>query len=384
MASPGERSGPAVSDRLKTAPHRFEFFQAVRLWQRLARRAYRRAGKPEPAAVGHTGPPHAESLRFRTLPSHTFPAGQIASLRQSPAEDGEPWAPAEMVVTFLGLTGPAGVLPQHYTQLVIDRTRHKDFALRDFLDLFHHRTISLFQRAWEKYRYPIGIELAALDADAVADMFTRCLYCLVGLGSGEERFGEGALRNRIELSDEVQLYYGGYFAHWPRNATSLETMIGDFWQLPMRVLQFQGQWLRLAREDQTSMPTRGTWGNTNTRLGVDTVAGERIWSVEHRFRIRLGPLTYDQFQRFTPPGRELTALAQLVRMYVGVEFDFDVQPVLLAREVPGCRLGGEPAGASRLGWNTWLQSMPRQSDAEDAVFVAEGRPSSRRAAPSAA
>lgn len=350
----------------------------MRLWQRLARRAYRDAGRPGLAAVGYTGPPNTESLRFRVLPSHSFPAGEIASLRQTqPADENSPWAPAEMVVTFLGLTGPAGVLPQHYTQLVIDRTRHRDFALRDFLDLFHHRAISLFQRAWEKYRFPIGIELAALEADAVADMFSRCLFCLVGLGSGEERFGEGALRERLELPDNVQLYYGGYFAHWPRNATSLETMIGDFWQLPTRVLQFQGQWLRLDREDQTSLPHRSAWGNTNARLGVDAIAGERIWSVEHRFRIRLGPLTYAQFRRFTPLGDELLALAQLVRTYVGVEFDFDVQPVLIAREVPGSRLGGELESGSRLGWNTWLQSVPRPQDAEDAVFVAEGRPSLR-------
>jgi hypothetical protein len=49
-----------------------------------------------------------------------------------------------MVISFLGLTGPQGVLPQHYTQLLIDRVRRKDFALRDYFDIFHHRMVSLF------------------------------------------------------------------------------------------------------------------------------------------------------------------------------------------------------------------------------------------------
>ena len=41
--------------------------------------------------------------------------------------------PAQMTVTFLGLTGPRGTLPYHYTELLLDRVlRHRDHTLRDF------------------------------------------------------------------------------------------------------------------------------------------------------------------------------------------------------------------------------------------------------------
>src|SRR5690606_25174027 len=152
---------------------------------------------------------------------------------------------AEMAVAFLGLTGPAGALPQHYTQTIIDRVRQKDHSLRDFLDLFNHRSISLFYRAWEKHHL-----LALLERHRTGgreDPFTRMLYCIVGLGSP-------GLRERFEIADETFLHYSGLFAHFPRNAISLEQMVRDFCRMPATVRQFQGTWLQLEPPEQSSLP----------------------------------------------------------------------------------------------------------------------------------
>ena len=104
------------------------------------------------------------------------------------------------------------------------------------------------------------------------------------------------------------------------------------------------------------------------------MVGDRVWSVENKFRVRLGPLDYERFCRFTHMGEYLLPLCQLVRSYVGPEFDSDVQPVLRAEEAPECRLGGDILDGSRLGWNTWLRSKPLPKDADEAVFVNEGHP----------
>src|SRR5262249_36267283 len=136
----------------------------------------------------------------------------------------QPLPPLEMLVAFLGLTGPQGVLPQHYTALLLRRIREKDHALHDFLDLFNHRAVSLFYRAWEKYRLPFAYERSRLDGSEEADACTRSLYCLVGLGTGSQR-------GRLAIDDEAFLFYSGHFAHHPRSASGLEGLLEDYFEL---------------------------------------------------------------------------------------------------------------------------------------------------------
>jgi type VI secretion system protein ImpH len=125
------------ADELAAGPGRFDFFQAVRLLERLA-------GADGRPAVGGDAPPDREAVHFRVQPALRFPAGPVAKVFTPDAGD-----PPEMWVTFGGLTGPDGILPQHYTALLLTRHRLKDATLRDWLDLFHHRALSLLVRAWE-------------------------------------------------------------------------------------------------------------------------------------------------------------------------------------------------------------------------------------------
>jgi len=344
-------------------PYRFDFFQAVRLLMREARHS---APDKEHLArpIGHDYAPHREIVRFRAVPTHSFSAAEITSFVPPTPQSGR--NAAEMTVSFLGLTGPVGALPQHYTQTVIDRLRLKDYALRDFLDLFNHRTISMFYRAWEKHQVPPLLERA--KAEQQEDTFTRSLFCFVGLG-------RPALRGRLEIDDETFLYYAGLFSHYPRNALSLERMLADFLRLPTVVQQFQGEWLALETQEQTAMPDATRLDGLNCQLGVTAIAGERVWSVESRFRLRLGPMSYREFCSFYPTKQRLTQLGQLVRTYVGPELDFDVQLVLKREEVPACQLKTGVDGSPRLGWNTWVVSQTPSNDAEEAVFVSDGRPS---------
>src|SRR5262249_10363085 len=188
-----------------------------------------------------------------------------------------PMPPLEMVVAFLGLTGPLGVLPQHYTALLLRRIRARDYALRDFLDLFNHRTISLFYRAWEKYRLPFAYERTQLDRGrGEVDLCSLCLYCLAGMGTG-------GLRGRLDIPDEAFLFYSGHFAHWPRSASALGSMLEDYFEIPIQILQAQGQWLNLGKADISLMPGPAFPRGRHNQLGVDMVVGERVWDVQGKF-----------------------------------------------------------------------------------------------------
>ena len=358
-----------VSELLFADGPAFDFFQAVRLLERL---------HPERKAVGREALPVNEVVRFRSLASLAFPPSSIYEI-EAPNED-RPFA--RIFQTFLGLTGPSGVLPRHYTQQLLDLGRDvkgpERRSLGDFLALFDHRVVSLFYRAWEKYRFFIPYERGEASW-AEPDAFTSVLYSLIGLGTPHKR---GRLRVAVRTADEEQperpvarvedlalLYYAGFLAQRPRNAGNLEAMLADYFEMPVAVRQFQGQWLLLEKTDQTCLGSSGT-------LGVSAVAGDRVWDVQAKFRIKVGPLKRSRFEDFlpdrsdTPRRKSLFLLAQLVRLYAGPELDFDLQLVLEAAEVPPCRIGGEGFGA-RLGWNTWVLSRPRDADADDPVFVAD-------------
>jgi len=292
-----------------------------------------------------------------------------------------------MTVTFFGLTGPSGVLPRHYTELLMrlekeSKSREK-FALRDWFDLFNHRFISLFYRAWEKYRFYLAYERGTATRTE-PDPFTTCLYSLVGHGSpalrNRLRVGvwedhEGRRRERVltRVDDLVLLYYSGLLAHRPRCAIGLAGLLQDYLGLPVQIRQFQGQWLRMEPDKQSRLGLL----DGNCELGVNLVIGERVWDVQSKIRVRVGPLSYDRFLHFMPDRSPMPEhkgffeVVHLVRLYVGPEFDFDIQLNLQADEVPECCLPEGTSDGPRLGWNAWIGSQSFPAPADDAVFEGE-------------
>jgi type VI secretion system protein ImpH len=363
MAGTGGEQKFDLMDELLQNPEQFDFFQAVRLIERAA--AEQARGRVL-NRIGSGEGPQNEAVKFRALASLSFPPGQISAISRSAGKsaDGRADAKLEMTVPFMGLTGPAGVLPDHYTSLVIERShlRTKDHSLREFFDLFNHRVISLFFRAWEKYRFPFVYERKQQEGQPDDDLFTLCLYCLSGIGS---RY----LRERHAFDDQAILYFGGFFATRFRNVVSLEQMLGSYFELDAEVLQFQGQWLYLPEESQSSMPSSTRRTGLNLSLGESAVAGSRVWDLQSRIRIRLGPLSWAQFSELLPGTGGLSRITEIIRLYIDINLDFDVQLILRREEVPLCRLTAEDHFRPLLGWNTWIGAAPEtRNPACDAVF----------------
>ena len=350
MAAEGRRTTHALADILLDEPYRFEFFQAVRLLERMF---------PERAPVGYRGAPAGEVVRFRTRASLEFPASQIHNIEGGRDQDNNGDAAElssadtderpEMFVNFMGLTGPLGSLPHHYTELLIERARYKDTAYWEFLDIFNHRLISLFYRAWEKYRFHIAYERGGADRFQPdferngKDRFTEYLFDLLGLGTPH-------LRGRLDVADEGLLFYGGLVAQRPHSASAVAAIIGDHFGVPVRVEQFTGQWLALDEDSLTKL------GAANSELGVNTIAGTRVWDTQSKFRLDFGPLSFQEFLLFLPVNPALQAVGKMTRLLVGLEFDFDVQLRLRAAEVPASRLGLTTGLPPMLGWTSWLKT----------------------------
>jgi len=323
-------------------PFRFKFFRAIRILECIY---------PEREPIGASAHPSREVVRFGAHATLAFPASEIQSF--TPATDEN--VPARMAVNFLGLTGPLGVLPLPYTEFLLQRISQKDNTLRDFFDLFNHRAISLFYRAWEKYRFNVNFERTRGE-----DQFSQYLSDLIGLGTK-------GLRGRLAFEDLALLRYSGLLNQRPHSAGGLEGIVRDFFDQPACVIQFVGTRVRLGIENHCKL------GIQNTELGVNAILGERVVDRQSRFRIRLGPLTLKTFRAFLPVSHSYLPLVQIVRMYAGMEYDFDVQLSLKAPEVPACQLLSEGEQGALLGWSSWLKTREFNRDPEDTVISSDNR-----------
>ena len=308
----------------------FEFFQAVALLQRL---------RAESEPVGQFSNPEDEAVQFRANNTLAFPASQIQSI------EWEEKGPPKMMVNFMGLTGPNGVLPYCYTELILDRLRGKDPALASFLDIFNHRMISFFYRAWEKYRFPATYYRGD-------DIFTHHLLDLIGLGTP-------GLSGRQAVPDSALLHYAALVGAQARSAEALETILNGYFEVPVEVEQFAGAWYRLDPSSQCSMSEDGS---DSEKLGEGVVVGDEIWDQQSRVRVCVGPLTLEQYSNFLPGGSAHEPLKALVRFFANDELDFEVKLTLKRKEVPQCGFGDEKSLAAKLGWTSWVKSEPVPHD----------------------
>lgn len=344
MAAPGRRTDPSLEEVLFERGYEFEFFQAVRLLARIF------AGRKP---VGGTAKPHEEFARFRARLSMAFPPSAVHDIE--PMRDSSD--PVRMTVAFLGLTGTQGVLPFCYTEWMLERKAAKDDTLAAFLDLFNHRLVSFFYRAWEKHRPPVLYELSAAR-DQRPDAFTHSLFDFIGMGT------EG-LRGRMRIQDESLLLYAGLIAQRPHSASALRSILRDYFGVSVEIDQCVGDWYELEEADRCYLSPE----LERNQLGESAFLGEQVWNQQGRFRIRVGPLGLNRFLDFLPDGRAMAKLVQLTRYLAGQAMAFDVQVFLRASEVPYCRLDDEGVDAPRLGEMAWLKTREFQTDAGDAVFT---------------
>jgi type VI secretion system protein ImpH len=312
---------------------RMDFFQILRLLE---------SAHPDKPRIGASLRARDDAVRFGQDPSLSFEPAAVRGFTPASAASR-----ARLAVNFIGLLGPNGPLPLHLTEYARDRARNQgDPTLAAFLDVFHHRIVSLFYRARASAEPALSLDRPELDrfGDYVGSLF--------GIGSP-------ALQERDEIGDFAKLHFAGLMANQRRPATGLVTILRAYFGLPVGIEQFVGHWMKIPLDGQTriGMQDRGN------RLGSSAVLGRTVWDCQHKFRLVIGPLDYDDYQRMLPGGDSMSRLLAWVRNYAGMVLDWDVRLILKQEQVPRLALG-----ARRLGWTTFLSSAPPRRDADQLLI----------------
>ena len=357
MPTASRRTHAPLTERLGHEPFRFEFFQATRILESVVFRAAR-----SPHALGTNTPASRERVRLETSASLAFPASELTHARRGESAPDARW---NLGVSFLGLTGATGSLPYHYSELILKRLKAKDTALRRFLDLFHHRTLSLFYRAGVKYRLPVAYEQGKRERDrAGIDSLSYALHALTGLA-------EPSARERHTTPDEGLLRHAGLLAQRPRSAIGLKRLLEGHFDLPIEIHEFKGQWHELMPAARTRLPDCSHPQGTINRLGDNALLGGRAWFMQGRFEIVIGPLDRERFENLAPGKPTLRAIDELVRFYVGIELDYDFVVRLHRRHLPD-QPSLSDGQAPILGWNSWIGGRQEDSGQNEHLTIRVG------------
>ncbi|XDA99861.1 type VI secretion system baseplate subunit TssG [Sulfitobacter sp. LCG007] len=318
-------------DALRISPGSHHLFQALRIIE---------AAHPDRPRLGRSRRPAQDPVRLGQAPELAFPRSTVTSLAKDARSGRE-----RLTQQAFGLFGPHGALPLHLTEYARDRQRNNgDGALVGFADMLHHRMLSLFYRAWA------SAEPAPSNDRPDDHPFGEKLDALAGV-AGE------AFECRDTMHDSARRHFAGLLGAAAKSEAGLAAILRRVFAAEVEIESFVGSWLHLEPED------RGALGGAV--LGRNASLGNKVWSREAKFRLRIGPLSLAEYERLLPGGQSLKRLAALVRNYAGDTLDWEATLVLRATDVPPTQLG---AGA-RLGLTSWIGERP-EKDADDLSLTA--------------
>jgi type VI secretion system protein ImpH len=315
-----ERRG-RLFESLAAEPWAHDFFAVLRQMESLA---------PNSPRLGKALRPSAEPIRLGQDPELDFAPAALMSFK------ADSHKPPRLGARFFGLFGPMGPLPLHITEYARDRLRnHADPTFARFADVFHHRALLLFYRAWSQSQ-------PAVQADRPNDdQFAKWVSALFGQAPA-------ALRKADAIPDAAKRYAANHLARPTRNPESIAKVLRQYFDVPIRIEPYVGHWMPLRAEDRSRLGRPGA--RRSAPLGVSAVAGAKVWDRQYKIRLHIGPLSLAQYQQFQPGQPSLVELRDWMRQLVGFDLLWDVQLVLKGSEVPPLRMGGQTA----LGRSTWL------------------------------
>lgn len=308
----------------------------------LLRRLDAKGGHP---LLGRAPRPLDEPLRLGQEPSMAFAPSNVSGV------DLDSDGPPRISIYGFGLFGPNGPLPLHLTEYARERMRHHgDQTLSAFADLFHHRLILLFYRAWA-------------DAQSVNSLDRPDGHRFVEYVASLMNMGQPGLKRRDRIADHARTHMAGHLVRQTRNPEGLIQILRLYFDVPVKVDEYVSDWVMI---DERQVSRIGLYGR-NHQLGGGATIGLAVRDAQSKFRLELGPLSQDEFRGFLPGSRRLAQLVDWVRQYIGIEFAWELRLVLRRQEARGMRLGGD----QQLGWGSWLGTRLSDTDAGDMLFQPE-------------
>ena len=325
-----------LQDTVTREGSEFEFHALVRLLEVFA--------QCDDAGVGDGVDPSREAVRFRALVSMEFPQSDVHRVVLSPEEQHD--VPPLVETQFFGLAGLQGPLPEPYAQRVLERMQAHDYSMRDFLDIFNHRLLSLLHKV--RKNYWIGVSSAFPEDTAVG----RVLQAFIGENPWLK---DHMVPVRSLLSMAI------CFWQRPRSADLLRMLLSMFLRTQVSLKLFEYGWRRVSQEQQTVVGVRGRYN----ALGCDVVLGKRFLDTGYSFTIVVGPVSLDHYFALLRGGILFKAIQHICHSFIGRNQQYRLNIVWTAKERPQMRFGAQAV----LGSTAWLHQFSGTVDQDKQTIM---------------
>jgi type VI secretion system protein ImpH len=286
------------------------------------------------AAIGTAANLDEERIRLRHDRQLVFRPAEVSGLRLRDVNRDLPVV--EITTAFLGLTGASSPLPPYLVEEVAQEDEEAPLR-RDFLDMFHHRFVSLFFRARARSDFANGYRSDQTDA------WSRRVLALLG-------------RDRPPRVEPWRvLRWSPILAQRNVTAAAVEVAVADvlseeMGEVGVSVEPFVGAWVPLDPDDENRL------GRARSLLGRDLVLGRRILDRASKFRLVLGPLGRDGLVRLSGNEKLLRRIADAVAELCAATLDFELVLWLTPEAAPHLELG-----TARLGRDSWLGRQAKET-----------------------
>lgn len=347
MATTRRRKSLSLTEQLVDEPFRFNFYQAVRAIE-YAANCQNHGNNAVSAPLSLKAPPSREFLRFTTQPKLSFSPADINTIKQASIAENSPLPnqpPSQlqwlMEVTFMGLGGSQGVMPFYFSEAILKQLKLKNTGLRDFFDIFNHRAITMFYKAWSKYQIGSSYETHKVRGQQEKDDITHALLSLIGLG-------QSTLQYRQPYGDESLIPLSGLLSRDTCTASGLAGMIKHLFDLSVEIKQFTGSYSELTDDIVTKL------GSQNNALGYTTFLGSKCHHSAGKFTVAITPRNAEEHAALAPGAPLIRSLMSFIRTAAGPELEFDIEVTQTDEQIPCAQLLMSDTYQPTLGWNTLL------------------------------
>jgi len=340
VANPRGVSRGNLEDQLFKEVYSFDFHQVVRLMEFFT---------PGCTPLGEGSNPNSEALRISSRISFSFATADLNNLYPAKAIDPLKKLP-QLSINFMGLAGISKPIPTPYAYRFYQRTRWKDTATKDFLDIFNHRFAGILYRIHKKFR----VELSTGFLETT--VFGSVLSSIAGIYQKSD-----FLKNRMSVPDRSIIGFSAYLWKRPPSSYGLKEIIGSYFSILVKVREYYGAWVKADSSQWSRLSSKKETFNV---LGRTMIIGTKAWDQQGGIVLELGPINYETFLSLLPTGGKYNAFCDLAYLYLGDLYGLKVNFTIKKDTIPKVRLGTNAA----LGYTTWAHSNSFQKDDSQVII----------------